>query len=320
MPVPANARERRQKGTIPCTPTVESAPVKFPSRVCGTALCLTALLAAHAAPADDAVPVADAGNRPQPLWEVGVGAIAGTVADYPASDRYAVRFVPFPYFIYRGRLFRSDENGARLHTDVVSNVELDVSGGVSFATPSSSSGPRAGMPDLKYLVELGPNLKITLARPSSDTRWLLELPVRAVISLNGLHDAYQGLVFTPDLGIHTRALFGSGWSAYASAGPDFASARYQQYFYQVDAQYALPDRPEYDAHGGYFGSRLELGASHKLGRDFRVFFFGRLDDYAGARNEDSPLYQSKMGYSAFAGISWAIWRSKESVSMPEENR
>ena len=289
-------------------------------KACGITLCLIALPLARTAAADDTVPVGGAGNAPQPLWEVGIGAVAGTVADYPASDRYQARFVPFPYFIYRGHLFRSDENGAHLHTDVLSNVELDVSGGVSFATPSSSSGPRAGMPDLKYLAELGPNLKITLARPSSDTRWLLELPVRAVISLNGLHDAYQGLVFTPDIGIHTRAVLGSRWSGYAGVGPEFASARFQQYFYQVDAQYALPDRPAYNAHGGYFGSRLELGASHKLGRDFRVFLFGRLDDYAGARNEDSPLYQSRLGYTAFAGISWAVWRSKETVSMPEEAR
>ncbi len=295
--------------------------MKLPSRACGIALCLSALLPAHAASADDAVvPAADTGNRPQPLWEVGVGAVTGSVADYPASDRYAVRFVPFPYFIYRGRLFRSDENGARLHTDVVSNVELDVSGGVSFSTHSDSTGPRAGMPNLKYLVELGPNLKITLDRPSANTRWLLELPVRAVISLNGLHDAYQGVIFDPDIGIRTRSLLGSRWSAEANVGPEFASARFQQYFYQVDAQYALPDRPQYNAHGGYLGSRLELGASHKLGRDFRVFLFGRLDDYAGARNEDSPLFKSRMGYSAFAGISWAIWRSKENVSMPEENR
>jgi len=289
-------------------------------KACGITLCLITLPLACTAGADDTVPVGGASNAPQPLWEVGIGAVAGTVADYPASDRYGARFVPFPYFIYRGHLFRSDENGAHLHTDVLSNVELDVSGGVSFATPASSSGPRAGMPDLKYLAELGPNLKITLARPSSDTRWLLELPVRAVISLNGLHDAYQGVVFTPDIGIHTRSVLGSRWSGYASVGPDFASARFQQYFYQVDAQYALPDRPAYNAHGGYFGSRLELGASHKLGRDFRVFFFGRLDDYAGARNEDSPLYQSRLGYTAFAGISWAVWRSKETVSMPEENR
>jgi len=294
--------------------------VNLLSKTCGTILCLSALLPACATSADDAVPTADAGTRPQPLWEVGIGAVAGTVADYPASDRYAARFVPFPYFIYRGRLFRSDENGARLHADVISNVELDVSGGVSFASPSESSGPRAGMPDLKYLVELGPNLKITLGRPSTDTRWLLELPVRAVISLNGLHVGYQGLVFTPDLGIHTRAVLGTHWSAYAAAGPEFASARFQQYFYQVDPQYALPDRPEYDAHGGYLGSRVEFGAAHKLGRDFRVFFFGRIDDYAGARSEDSPLFKSRMGYSAFAGLSWAIWRSKENVSMPEENR
>ena len=80
----------------------------------------------------DSAPI---GNTAQPLWEVGVGAIAGTVPDYPAADNYSARFVPFPYFIYRGHLFRSDENGAHLRADVRSNVELDVSGGDTGCPP-----------------------------------------------------------------------------------------------------------------------------------------------------------------------------------------
>lgn len=289
----------------------------------GTALLLTALLSAQAVMADDSVPAVDSapiGNTAQPLWEVGVGAIAGTVPDYPAADNYSARFVPFPYFIYRGHLFRSDENGAHLRADVRSNMELDVSGGVSFSSHSDSAGPRAGMPDLKYLLQLGPNLKITLDHPSENSSVLLQLPVRAVVSLNGLHFAYEGLVFTPDIGIQTRSLFGTKWNGSVSVGPEFASGRFQQYFYQVDPQYALPDRPAYQAHGGYFGSRLEMGIGRKLGKDFRLFIFGRIDDYSGARNEDSPLSKSTMGYSVFAGVSWAIWHSKETVSMPVAGR
>jgi MipA family protein len=254
----------------------------------------------------------------QPLWEIGVAAAAGVVPDYPASDHYSPQAIPFPYFAFRGRVFRSDQNGARLRADVRSNVEVDVSGGAAFAAQSNSSSARAGMPNLDYLLELGPNLKITLDRPSPESRWLVELPLRVVASFYSLHAGYQGLVFTPDVGFHTRSLLGSRWNAYADIGPSFASARYQQYFYQVEAQYALPDRPEYLAHGGYFGSTLEMGVGHKLGKDLRVFFYGRVDDYAGARSEDSPLFKTTLGYSAFAGFSWSIWHSKDTVTMVEE--
>ena len=321
MPVPPGPREGFPAGTISGHPTTESSAVTHLERTgrtaLGLSLSLAALLALPAGADDSIAPAGDAGTT-QPLWEVGVAAAAGAVPDYPASDRYRARLIPFPYFVYRGRLFRSDENGARLRTDVRPNVELDISGGASFSTHSDASGPRAGMPDLNYLLELGPNLKITLARPSADSRWLLQLPLRAVASANGLHWGYQGLIFDPDVGIQTRALLGSRWSAYAAVGPEFASARFQQYFYQVEPQYALPDRPAYQAHGGYFGSRLELGVSHKLGKDFRLFFYSRLDDHSGARSEDSPLFKAHLDYTAFAGLSWAFWHSKSSVMMPPD--
>ncbi len=292
--------------------------LKFMSKMRRIAAAAAASLLAQAAAADDTAPVTDSGARLLPRWEIGVAGAAGVVPDYPASNHYSARAIPFPYFAFRGSVFRSDENGARLHTDVRSNVELDVSGGAAFAAQSKSNSARAGMPDLDYLLELGPNLKITLDRPTPYSRWLLELPLRAVGSFNGLHVGYQGLVFTPDVGIHTRSLLGSRWNAYADVGPDFASARYQQYFYQVEGQFALPDRPEYLAHGGYFGSTLELGAGHRLGRNLRVFIYGRVDDYAGARSEDSPLFKTTVDYTAFVGLSWSIWHSKDVVPVVEE--
>jgi outer membrane scaffolding protein for murein synthesis (MipA/OmpV family) len=277
-----------------------------------------AVLLAPAAHADSAAPLLDAATTQRPLWEVGVAAAAGVVPDYPASDQYGGHVIPFPYFAFRGRLFRSDENGARLHAEVRNNVELDFSGGAAFAAQSSSTSARAGMPDLNYLLELGPNLKITLDRPTPQSRWLLELPLRAVSSFNGLHVGYQGLVFSPDLGFHTRSLFGSRWTAYADLGPQFTSARYQQYYYQVAPQFAEPGRPEFLAHGGYFGSILEMGTGRRLGRDLRIFFYGRVEDYAGSRSENSPLFKTTAGYYGFVGLSWSIWHSKEMVPVVEE--
>lgn len=281
----------------------------------GPLLLLVLLLPAAAALADESAPLpetSDSGR--QPLWEAGIAGAVGTTADYPASNEYQARVIPFPYFIYRGNLFRADENGTRVHTQVQPNVELDVSGGASFASNSNTSGPRAGMPDLQYLLELGPSLKITLDRPAPGTRWLLELPVRAVISTNLRDWGYQGLVFGPDIAFQDRHVFGSAWTGYFDIGPEFTTARYQQYFYQVDPQYALPDRPAYDAHGGYFGSFLEMGLSRHLAHHLRVFGYSRIDDYAGSRSEGSPLFQTKMGYTAFVGLSWSFWQSKETVA------
>ncbi|MDR3419465.1 MAG: MipA/OmpV family protein [Nevskia sp.] len=277
-----------------------------------------ALCACAALPGTAAADTAGTGDASPPLWEAGIAGAAGTQADYPASDRYRPRFIPFPYFVYRGRLFRSDENGARLHAEMRSDVELDISAGASFAAHSDQSGPRAGMPNIGYLFQVGPNLRYIFARPRPGLRWQVELPVRSVQSIDSWHMTYRGLVFEPDIGLRDRSVLGSGWNGYASLGPEFASARLEQYFYQVDPQYARPDRPVYYAHGGYAGSRLELGGSHKLGRQFRVFFYTRLDEHARARNEGSPLFKANEELSAFAGVSWAFWHSRGAATAPED--
>jgi outer membrane scaffolding protein for murein synthesis (MipA/OmpV family) len=290
--------------------------VKLPFRVPGLLLVL-ALLAAPAR-ADDAIAATENDSTLKPKWELGIAGAVGTEPDYPASDRYRIRPVGFPYFIYRGNFFRSDENGPRVRAQLQHDVELTVSGNASFGSHSSGSGPRAGMPKLDYLFEMGPNLRITALRFSPDDTLRLDLPLRAVFTLNGLHSSYEGLTFEPLLGLHTDRFLGTRWSGYAGAGPEWATGRFQRYFYQVDAQYALPDRPAYAAHGGYLGSRIEAGAAHKLGRDFHIFLFGRVDNYAGAENEDSPLYKTRFGYTGLVGLSWTFARSDEKVQVPKD--
>lgn len=284
------------------------------SGLCVLAAALS--LTCHAALAQEATPppdktAADAGR--QPLWEAGIAAGVGTTADYPGSDRYQLRAIPFPYFIYRGNFFRSDQNGTRVRAAYTHNLEFEISGGASFATHSSGSGPRAGMPDLDYLLELGPKLKYTFSRPAPGVEWFLEVPVRAVISTDFTSIGYRGLVFAPDVGVRTLSLLHSAWFAYADIGPELASGRFQDYFYEVAPRYSRPGRPAYDAHGGYFGSRLEIGLSRSLGRNFRVFFYSRLEDYAGAKNTDSPLLKTRIGYAGFVGFSWSFLHSDETV-------
>lgn len=276
------------------------------------------LLAAPLARADETIAATDSGSATKPLWELGLAGAVGTQPDYPASDRYRPRPVGFPYFVYRGNIFRSDENGPRVRTELLSNVELTVSGNASFGSHNDGDGPRAGMPKLDYLFELGPSLHITALRFSPDDKLRIDLPLRGVFSVNGIHFAWQGLTFSPLLALQTRALFGSRWSGYAGIGPEWASGRFQRYFYEVDPVYARPDRPAYEAHGGYLGSRLEAGVGRRLGHNFRIFFYGRIDDYAGAENSGSPLYKSHYGYTGLVGLGWSFLSSREMVQVPAE--
>ncbi len=250
--------------------------------------------------------------KSQALWEVGLAGGVGSFANYPASDDYRVRAIPLPYFIYRGTFLRADDEGTRLRAKFTPSVELEFSGGGALSSNSNSGGPRAGMPNLDYLLELGPSLKIIAAKPSPSSRLIFDVPVRAVISSNFYSRVdWRGVVFAPDVGIENNKILGTQWGGRVGVGAEFATARTQQYFYQVDTQYALPDRPAYNAHGGYLGSNIEVAVYRPLTPHFRIYAYGRFDLYNGARNEDSPLFKSDTGFGAILGFAWSIWQSKE---------
>ena len=87
--------------------------------------------------------------------------------DYPASDQNHLKFVGLPYFVYRGELVRSDREGtrAKLWESAYANIEL--SAAASFATESKDDVARQGMPNLDYLLEIGPRCK----RPFKRLGW-----------------------------------------------------------------------------------------------------------------------------------------------------
>ncbi len=257
--------------------------------------------------------VAAPGEHALPLWELGVAGIVGSVEDYPASGHYRIRGLPAPYAVYRGDFLKSDRNGLRVNALKQKSVDVDLSFGGSLASHSDPNGPRAGMPNLDYLFEAGPNVRITLYRTEDDSRLTLSLPVRAVASTDFTRVDHRGFVFGPRLGWRDVSLFGSRWQASAAIGPDFATQRLQDYYYGVAPQYALPDRPAYRASGGYLGSYLDLSLSRAVTPHVRVFVGTNFNLYTGAANAGSPLFKSDSGYGVFAGFTWSILQSKRSV-------
>jgi outer membrane protein len=262
-------------------------------------------------PAVDAADASGAGSKP--LWEAGIGGFAGAVADYPGSNQYRVRGLPLPFFIYRGDFFRSDANGPRLQK---SNgiVEWELSGGGSLAS-NSKGGARSGMPNLDYLLEVGPKAKITVAEPTDTSRLTVDVALREAISTNfSSRLRSQGALFAPDVAYEERAIFGSQWSGRASIGAKFATAGLQRYYYEVEPQYDRPGRPAYDAHAGYLGTTLALTAFRQITRSFTVFVGLDVNNYDGAANVDSPLLRTRNDLGAAVGFAWSIRQSKQQVN------
>lgn len=251
-------------------------------------------------------------DRPAaPKWEAGLGAEALTIADYPASDEHRTLGFPYPYFVYHGRVFRADAEGSRIRRKLAPNVEIDVSGGGAFANDSSDNQARRGMPDLDFLLELGPSARVSFGDPGAGSGFTVLVPVRGVVSAGDAGVHWRGVVFEPELAYRRVRFLHGPLSLRLSLATEFASREVHDYFYSVDPAYATPARPAYAATSGYLGSTLGSQLTYAASPQLRVFALLRYHSYAGAANRDSPLFRDDDGYTASIGMSWSFLRSAE---------
>jgi outer membrane protein len=253
----------------------------------------------------------------KPLWEAGFGVGGIVFPDYRGSDELELYPVPLPYIIYRGKFLKADRDGLRgaLFNREYAELSLSVSG--SVPVNSDDNEVRAGMPDLKPTLELGPSLDVHLWR-SSDAALKLDLvmPLRLPVTIESSPQSI-GWVFAPRVHIDIENVGGfAGWDLGLGAGPVFADKQYHDYFYTVAPRYATPVRPAYDADAGYSGTH----ALASLSKRFPAYWIGayvRIDSLHGAEFRDSPLVQQNHSISGGVGIAWMFGKSKRTVDAEE---
>ena len=264
-------------------------------------------------------PDVDAGLSPgrasdakRPLWELGLGVAGLSLPDYRGSDQRRAYVLPLPYIVYRGTWLKADRDGARALLFDSQRIKVDVSAAASTPTRSADNDARQGMPNLHGSFELGPNLNLTLAL-SRQQRWRLDLrlPVRAAFSVER-SPKFIGSTFSPNLNLDVGGV-GGGWNLGLLTGPVFADRKYHDYFYGVDAAYATPNRPAYQAHGGYAGWRALAATSRRFGNTW-VGAFLRYDNLRGAAFDASPLLRRSSAVTVGFGVSWILATSSELVA------
>lgn len=251
----------------------------------------------------------------KPEWEFGIGATGITLPDYRGSDESRGYLFPVPYVIYRGEHLRVDRQGLRGIFFQSDRVEINLSIAASPPVDSEENRARQGMPHLDPTLEIGPRVDVMLARDEG-RQWALQLrvPARAAIATDLSHTKGVGYVTSPHLNLTTHPRFAGGrWNLGAQLGPIFASSEYHQYYYGVDARFATPERPAYDAPGGYSGSSALVSLTRRIGK-WWVAGFARYDSLKGAAFEDSPLV--RRDYAVMAGIAFA-WVFAESAKKVE---
>ena len=250
------------------------------------------------------------GVSTRPLWEL--SAVAGGIysPDYPAADKNSLHGLALPYLIYRGDFFRMGRDniakGVFIENDY---TELNVSLAASFNANSSENNARRGMPDLDYLAEIGPQLKIKIGELYGG-KTELQLPVRAVFSTDFGRIDQRGWHFNPKVSHERKNIFNSSIDMSSSIGSSFATKKLHEYFYRVEPRFATATRPAYEADGGYLGSDITLGLSYGITDRVRAYVGWRVGYYGGSANEESPLFRQKMNSSIYVGFTWSIYQSK----------
>jgi MipA family protein len=254
--------------------------------------------------------------RQKPVWDFGLGVGAVSFGDYRGADTTHVYVLPLPYLYYRGKFLRADRNGIRGKLFRQDWIELNIS--ANATTPVRRNAARAGMPDLRSTVEIGPSLDLHLWRSADEKiKFDVRLPLRAVFTVQSRPHSI-GAIFAPNASIDVKDVAGfQGWYFGALAGPLFADHRYHDYFYTVAPQFATPERPAYQATAGYSGAEVLLSLSKRY-PSFWVGAYVRHDTLSGAAFESSPLVKRDNYWAGGAGIAWIIHQSKRLVEEPDD--
>lgn len=246
----------------------------------------------------------------RPLWEVGLAAFGGYVADYPGAAQARFRGFPIPYFIYRGETLRAGDGGiVRGRLSLGDTLEIDLSFDGSLKADSDKNTLRRGMPDLDFLAEVGPQITWR-AWEESNRSLTINLPIRAPLSFGDGGIRSRGVVLNPRISYRDRDFLG-GNTLSLSVGPIFATEKLMDYFYEIRPQFALRDRPAFDADSGYLGSEVSIGLSRRLTPQIRLFLGSQIGLFSGATNRRSALLARETNWNFAVGASYAIWESSK---------
>lgn len=260
--------------------------------------CTALLLLAAAAPAL-------AQTAPRPLWEAGIGVVGVHGPDYPAAGSRHGRIAIVPIVVYRGERLRVDDEGVRGKLLDSGRFELDISGAAAFNVRETPA--RAGMPDLDYTFELGPQ-GIYRMPLGGGQQLSAHLQARAVFSTDWRRLDHRGFVLEPELRWRRRGWPTAGSQVQLGLQATWGSQKLQDYLYEVAPIYATAARPVYDARGGYFGAALRGSWSQRLTPTATLSMGVTLNDHSGAANRASPLFARTRTASAVVAVVWTPWR------------
>jgi len=241
-------------------------------------------------------------------WTMGAGVGVFDYLLYPGAKESNRLILPVPYFTFRSPKFEIDRGikGFLYHSD---KIVLDISADFGLPVDSDDTQARKGMPDLDFMVQLGPSLEFLLNDKNKnyfDARF--EIPVRVAYAIDFRNSENIGYLIEPRFSFNHRRQAKIGVSQKATLGLKFATQDFHAYYYDVAPEFATSTRPGFTSDAGFGGSFAKYRISYKTS-DFVYWAFLRYQSLRGAEFEDSPLVLKKDYYFIGAGFAWIFANS-----------
>jgi outer membrane scaffolding protein for murein synthesis (MipA/OmpV family) len=239
----------------------------------------------------------------QAQWTMGLGLGMFSYQYYPGAKESRQIFLPAPYFTYRSPRFEVDR-GIKSFIYNSEKIIIDVSADFGVPVNSDDTIARRGMPDLDFVLQLGPSLEFMLndkRKNYFDARF--EIPVRVAFTIDIGNMQHIGYLVEPRFTLAHRRTSATGLTHKATMGLKFATQDYHAYYYDVAAEFVTPERFEYKSDAGFGGSFVNYRLSYKTS-DFIYWAFVRYQSLRGAEFENSPLVLQNDYYFLGVGFAW----------------
>lgn len=257
----------------------------------------------------------------KPRFEFGVAGAGLQVPAYPGSAVVSDRLLAAPWLIYRSDKLQVKDGGVELVAYESDNLTIDLGIGASLNADTSETPLRSGMPDLDYLLELGPRFNVPLSDKTVDgirTRWDWTSALRFALSTDFSRVDYRGPVVNTQLRYRVEGFNNNKLSFNATATSTWLGDELMDYFYSVDEEFATPTRPQFDAESGFLSLGLSAGIGYKPIDNLNTFLGLGYTSLSGSRNDDSPLFEDESNPSVIFAVSWRIYKSKRMVQVRDE--
>jgi outer membrane protein len=251
----------------------------------------------------------------RPVYEIGGGAVGTLLPNYPGAKNSTYRYLPFPYFIYRGKTLRADDEGTRAKIKASEDYEFGISFSLDFPVESSENDAREGMPDLNTILGVGPQIMFRVLKDNSQ-KLNMTAAVRGAFAFGDNLESYErGLMFEQSieywryLDKKKKTILLLGLEAEAG------TLKYNDYYYTVDQRFKSVNREAYKAEAGLVQTNIYYGLIHNVTSKLSLFGGGFYSDFSNSQNRNSPLLEQDYNAGFFAGFFWLFMESDEKVNI-----